>query len=120
MAAEIKNFVVVNAFGEAPFGGNPAAVFADGSNLESGTMQALARQLNLVETVFVLPPEQGADFRLRFFTPDQQIPVAGHPSIATWLALLYKGLIDGTERTAYRQENVAAALSSDSPSPFHI
>ena len=76
-----KRFVVVNAFATVPFGGNPAAVFTNAQGLDDATMQAIARQLNLVETVFILPAEGDADFRLRYFTPEAEIPVAGHPTI---------------------------------------
>ena len=107
LVAQNRQFVVVNAFANGPFGGNPAAVFTNAGGLESGTMQAFARQLNLVETVFILPGEGEIDFRLRYFTPDAEIPVAGHPSIAAWLALLHKRMIDVTQRTHYLQANLA-------------
>ena len=103
-----KKFLVVNAFANVAFGGNPAAVFPNASGLETARMQALARQLNLVETVFVLPAENAeADFRLRYFTPQGEIPVAGHPTIAAWLALLQQGIVDAKERTSYTQVNQA-------------
>jgi trans-2,3-dihydro-3-hydroxyanthranilate isomerase len=102
-----RAFVVVNAFANGPFGGNPAAVFTNASDLSSDIMQAFARQLNLVETVFILPEEGDIDFRLRYFTPESEIPVAGHPSIAAWLALLHKQMIDVTKRSRYLQANLA-------------
>lgn len=102
-----RQFVVVNAFANGPFGGNPAAVFTDASGLDADTMQAFARQLNLVETVFVEPGQDGIDFRLRYFTPGGEIPVAGHPTIATWLALVHKQMIDLRQRTQYLQANLA-------------
>jgi trans-2,3-dihydro-3-hydroxyanthranilate isomerase len=107
LIAQNRQFVVVNAFANGPFGGNPAAVFTDASGLEDATMQAFARQLNLVETVFILPGESNTDFRLRYFTPDSEIPVAGHPSIAAWLALLHRQQIDVKQRTSYLQSNLA-------------
>jgi PhzF family phenazine biosynthesis protein len=64
--------------------GNPLCVFEDGRELETGQMQALARQLNLSETTFVLPatrPEATA--RVRIFTPDHEMPFAGHPTLGT-------------------------------------
>jgi trans-2,3-dihydro-3-hydroxyanthranilate isomerase len=102
-----KNFVVVNAFADGPFGGNPAAVFPQAAGISSYVMQALARQLNLVETVFVVPAEGGADFRLRYFTPLEEIPVAGHPSIAAWLAMIHKGVVSKQGGSNYIQENPA-------------
>ncbi len=100
-------FVVVNAFAERPFGGNPAAVFTNASGIDSDTMQAIARQMNLVETVFVLPGNDDFDFQFRYFTPSAEIPVAGHPSIAAWLGLSYKRVIDVGQRVSYRQGNLA-------------
>ena len=64
--------------------GNPLCVFEDGRGLEPARMQALARQFNLSETTFVLPPEQaGATVRVRIFTPDFEMPFAGHPTLGT-------------------------------------
>lgn len=102
-----RQFVVVNAFANSPFGGNPAAVFTNAKGLETETMQGFARQMNLVESVFVLPGDDHADFRLRYFTPNGEIPIAGHPSIAAWLALLHKQLIDVKQQTRYLQSNIA-------------
>jgi trans-2,3-dihydro-3-hydroxyanthranilate isomerase len=103
-----RKFIVVNAFADVVFGGNPAAVFPNASGLDATKMKALARQLNLVETVFVLPAENAeADFQLRYFTPQGEIPVAGHPTIAAWLALLQQGIVDAKERTSYTQVNQA-------------
>jgi len=99
-------FLVVNAFAEKPFGGNPAAVFPYAEGLPQEMMQSIARQLNLVETVFVLP-EKNADFRLRYFTPKAELPVAGHPTIAAWCALLHEGVVDIESRNVYTQINQA-------------
>ncbi len=107
MEAHNKKFLVVNAFADGPFGGNPAAVFPEATDLDSDTMQSFARQLNLVESVFVMPAHCGADFRLRYFTPNGEIPVAGHPTIAAWLALIHQQMIEGDSRTNYRQVNLA-------------
>lgn len=93
-------FYVVNSFAERPFGGNPAAVFTDGSGLEPNTMQAIAKQMNLVETVFVFPAE-GADFRFRYFTPEEELPVAGHPTIAAAFALRAAGIVDNDRIRQY-------------------
>ncbi len=107
MQEKNKRFLIVNAFAESPFGGNPAAVFPQADGLPQELMQAIARQLNLVETVFVLPGEQDADLRLRYFTPAAELPVAGHPTIAAWCALLHEGLIDIDKRNVYTQINQA-------------
>ncbi|MEI2415718.1 PhzF family phenazine biosynthesis protein [Orrella sp. JC864] len=76
-------FSLVNVFARAPFGGNPLCVFEDALGLTESQMQSLARQFNLSETVFVLPPEGGADARVRIFTPGMELPFAGHPLIGT-------------------------------------
>ncbi len=73
-------YQIVNVFAESPFGGNPLAVFPDASGLDDATMQAIARQFNLSETVFVFPSAK-ATARLRIFTPALELPFAGHPVI---------------------------------------
>ncbi|MFL6619573.1 MAG: PhzF family phenazine biosynthesis protein [Povalibacter sp.] len=65
--------------------GNPLCVFEDGSALDSNTMQALARQFNLSETTFILPSTR-ATARVRIFTPDYEMPFAGHPTLGTAFA----------------------------------
>ena len=76
---------ILNVFtdGDDPFSGNPLCVFEDGTGLSDAEMQALARQLNLSETTFVLPPEDGATARVRIFTPTYEMPFAGHPTLGT-------------------------------------
>ncbi|HEY9715581.1 MAG TPA: PhzF family phenazine biosynthesis protein, partial [Chroococcales cyanobacterium] len=86
---------------------NPAAVFTEAAGLDDETMQAFARQLNLVESVFVWPGNDSADFRLRYFTPHGEIPVAGHPSIAAWLAMIHTGKVVAMTRSRFRQVNLA-------------
>ncbi len=71
----------VDAFTSIPFRGNPAAVVLGAEELTERQMQAIAREMNLSETVFV-SSSTVADFRLRFFTPRKEIPLAGHPTIA--------------------------------------
>jgi PhzF family phenazine biosynthesis protein len=64
--------------------GNPLCVFEDGAGLDDATMQALARQFNLSETTFLLPPTApGASARLRIFTPSFEMPFAGHPTLGS-------------------------------------
>lgn len=87
-------FSQVDVFGLHAYGGNPVAVILDGDGLDAAQMQAIARWTNLSETTFVLPPVQaGAHYRLRIFTPRQELPFAGHPSIGTAHALLDAGRI---------------------------
>jgi trans-2,3-dihydro-3-hydroxyanthranilate isomerase len=65
------------------FSGNPLCVFEDARGLSGEQMQALARQMNLSETTFVLPPSRGGDAHVRIFTPGFEMPFAGHPTLGT-------------------------------------
>lgn len=85
-------FHQLDVFTATPLTGNPLAVFPDAGGLEPRTMQALAREMNLSETTFVFP-STGATRRVRFFTPEAEIPLAGHPTIGTWWVLVELGLI---------------------------
>ncbi len=76
-------YVVVDAFTDTPLEGNPLAVFLDGRGLSGERMQRAARELNLSETVFFLPAEQGGDARIRIFTPTHELPFAGHPVLGS-------------------------------------
>jgi PhzF family phenazine biosynthesis protein len=78
-------FRIVNVFtvGDDPFSGNPLCVFDDARGLTDAQMQALARQMNLSETTFVLPPHGDADAHVRIFSPSFEMPFAGHPTLGT-------------------------------------
>ena len=78
------SFYQIDVFTNTPFSGNPLAVFFDVEDLSSLTMQAIAQEMNLSETIFVLPPgDMPADFSVKIFTPEKEIPFAGHPTIGT-------------------------------------
>jgi PhzF family phenazine biosynthesis protein len=80
---------IVDVFAARPLEGNPAAVVFDGDHLDGATMQAIARETNLSETVFLLPASSpSADYRVRIFTPRRELPFAGHPTIAASFAWL--------------------------------
>lgn len=80
-----RRFLQLDVFAERAGAGNPLAVVLDASGLEPPQMQALAAWLGLSETVFLLPAEAGADYRVRIFTPRSELPFAGHPSVgAAW------------------------------------
>jgi trans-2,3-dihydro-3-hydroxyanthranilate isomerase len=83
----------VDVFTDRPLCGNPLAVFADGRNLSPQQMQALAREMNLSETVFCLPPTASAHTRLRIFTVDREVPLAGHPVVGTHFVLASTGAL---------------------------
>src|SRR5205807_2111480 len=68
---------------DVPLAGNQLAVFTDGREVDTETMQRLAREMNFSETVFALPPEQGGHVRLRIFTPVMELPFAGHPVLGS-------------------------------------
>lgn len=80
-------YVRCDVFSHQPFGGNPLAVFTDGRGLETSTMQAIAREMNLSETVFVLPAMSGGHLRIRIFTPRVELDFAGHPTIGAAFVL---------------------------------
>ena len=80
-------YVVCDVFTDRPLAGNALAVFTDARELDDAQMQALAREMNLSETVFVLPPEQGGHVRIRIFTPSVELPFAGHPTLGTAFVL---------------------------------
>ncbi|MDX1530256.1 MAG: PhzF family phenazine biosynthesis protein [Rhodothermales bacterium] len=83
-------FMQVDAFTDRPLGGNPCAIVFDADALDAATMQAVAREMNLSETAFVLRSD-AADVGVRYFTPAEEIPLAGHPTIATTFALVRSG-----------------------------
>jgi trans-2,3-dihydro-3-hydroxyanthranilate isomerase len=82
-----RPYVVVDVFTHTPLEGNALAVFTDARGLSPAAMQRLARELNLSETVFVLPPERGGDARLRIFTPGEELPFAGHPVLGSAIVI---------------------------------
>lgn len=85
-------FKQVDVFGTRPYQGNPVAVVLDADGVSDSAMAAFARWTNLSETTFVLPPTQdGADYRVRIFTPGGEIPFAGHPTLGTCHAWLEAG-----------------------------
>jgi trans-2,3-dihydro-3-hydroxyanthranilate isomerase len=84
-----------DVFTDHLFGGNQLAVFLDGRGLETETMQSIAKEMNFSETTFVLPPERtDTDARVRIFTPGEELPAAGHPTIGTTFALARAGVLD--------------------------
>ena len=71
------------------------AVFVDGRGLTGETMQAIAKEMNFSETTFILPPEKvGTDIRMRIFTPADELPMAGHPTVGSTFALARAGIIE--------------------------
>lgn len=116
---------VVDVFTQRPFAGNPLGVVLGAQGLDDARMQAVAREFNLSETTFVLPPTEagraaGADYRMRIFTPASELPFAGHPSVGTAFLLAEEGILplhgarDGADRvTTVRQEITIGVLPLD-------
>src|SRR3977135_2582103 len=87
-------FFQLDVFTDHAFGGNPLAVFPEAEGITDEQMQQIAREMNLSETVFVLPSEkEGALRRLRIFTPGNELPFAGHPIVGTWNCLAREGIV---------------------------
>lgn len=110
-------FIQVDVFTDRPFGGNPLAVFPEAEGLTTEEMQRLAREMNLSETTFVLPPPaEGADFdfRVRIFTPAAELPFAGHPVVGTHWVLAHLGRVELREPvTRVRFELGVGVLPAD-------
>ena len=85
-----------DVFTDRPLQGNALAVLPEADGLSEAQMQAIAREFNLSETSFVLPSARG-DARARFFTPQQELPFAGHPSLGTACALRQLGRVSSDE-----------------------
>lgn len=91
--ARQRAFAQVDVFTAVPFKGNPVAVVLDGEGLSDAEMQAFANWTNLSETTFVLPAtDPAADYRLRIFTPKDELPFAGHPTLGSAHAVVAAGL----------------------------
>ena len=94
-------YLHLDVFTEHLFGGNQLAVFLDGRGLSAETMQAIAKEMNFSESTFILPPERkGTDLRMRIFTPGEELPMAGHPTIGSTYALARAGVI-GPDRDSF-------------------
>jgi trans-2,3-dihydro-3-hydroxyanthranilate isomerase len=102
-------FATADVFTDTPFGGNQLAVIPDARGLDTERMQAVAREFNYSETVFVFPPENSAHTRrLRIFTPAAELPFAGHPTVGTAFVLASLGEIplEDDETDIVFEENV--------------
>lgn len=109
--AELQAFKV-DAFTDRAYAGNGAGVVPDANGLSDAQMQAIAREMNLSETAFVLrPAAEGADVRLRYFTPASEVPLCGHATIAAFHLLAELGRIASPSRL--RVETGAGVLPVD-------
>lgn len=96
----------LHAFSDKALGGNPAGVVLQAAHLSESQMQEIARQVGFSETAFVMPSEQ-ADFKVRFFTPSDEVDLCGHATIALFYLMRTQHLVDvGT----YTLETLAGIL----------
>jgi trans-2,3-dihydro-3-hydroxyanthranilate isomerase len=89
----MRDYLILDVFADRPLAGNPLAVIPDARGLDPATMQALAREFNLSETVFLWPPAApGGPVPARIFTPGREVPFAGHPTVGAGVALALAGM----------------------------
>lgn len=108
VAPRPRRFLEVDVFSTGPLTGNPLAVVADAEGLSDAHMQALAAWTAFSETAFLLPPtDPSADYRVRIFTPSEELPFAGHPTLGSARAWLHCG---GQPRTAPTADGAVSLL----------
>jgi trans-2,3-dihydro-3-hydroxyanthranilate isomerase len=106
-----RHFYQLDVFTDKPFAGNPLAVVTDGDGLTSRQMQAIAREMNLSETVFVQKPTGNrALARLRIFTTKCELPLAGHPVVGTWFLLAQLGVVPAQEGSVHVLQQTGAGV----------
>ena len=104
-------FYTVDVFTTTRFEGNPLAVITDGDGLSQDQMQAIAREMNLSETVFVQKPtDDRALARLRIFTTQQELKLAGHPVVGTWFLLAELGVVPAQEGGVHVMQQTGAGI----------
>ena len=86
-------YLHLDVFTSNPLEGNQLAVYPQPGNLSTDEMQKIAQEMNFSETTFIFPPEQGGDVKMRIFTPGDELPMAGHPTIGSTFALAHEGVI---------------------------
>src|ERR1700732_276523 len=106
-----RRFYTLDVFTTTRFEGNPLAVITDGDGLSDDAMLAIAREMNLSETVFVQKPtEDNALARLRIFTTQQELKLAGHPVIGTWFLLAELGVVPAQEGGVHVLQQTGAGI----------
>src|SRR5260370_1853986 len=104
-------FYTLDVFTSNRFEGNPLAVFTDGYGLSDDTMLAIAREMNLSETVFVQKPtDDQALARLRIFTTREELKLAGHPVIGSWFLLAELGVVPAQEGGVHGLQQTGAGI----------
>jgi trans-2,3-dihydro-3-hydroxyanthranilate isomerase len=106
-----RRFYTLDVFTTTRFEGNPLAVITDGDGLSEAAMLAVAREMNLSETVFVQKPtDDSALARLRIFTTREELKLAGHPVIGTWFLLAELGVVPAQEGGVHVQQQTGAGV----------
>ena len=106
-----RRLYTLDVFTTRRFSGNPLAVVTDGDGISTPTMQAIAREMNLCETVFVQrPTNDRALARLRIFTTTRELPLAGHPVIGTWFLLAELGVVPASEGSVHVLQQTGAGI----------
>ena len=104
-------YYTLDVFTTSRFEGNPLAVFTDGDSLSNDQMQAIAREMNLAETVFVQKPtDERALARLRIFTTREELRLAGHPVVGTWFLLAELGVVPAQEGGVHIMQETGAGV----------
>jgi trans-2,3-dihydro-3-hydroxyanthranilate isomerase len=86
-------YLHLDVFTGTPFEGNQLAVFPEPAGLDAAMMQTITREMNFSECTFIFPPARGGDVKMRIFTPGEELPMAGHPTIGSTFALAAEGTI---------------------------
>ena len=124
MSAREYRFIQVDVFTDRVFGGNPLAVVLDGGGLAEGEMQAIAMEMNLSETTFILPPTRlDCAARVRIFTPRRELQFAGHPTVGTAWVMAVHGLVAGSPSVFKLEEGIGpvpVTLEGDPKQPSFI
>ena len=106
-----RRLYTLDVFTTKRFAGNPLAVVTDGDGLSTAKMQAIAREMNLSETVFIQKPTNNrALARLRIFTTTRELPLAGHPVIGTWFLLAELGVVPASEGSVHILQQTGAGI----------
>jgi trans-2,3-dihydro-3-hydroxyanthranilate isomerase len=107
MSMKSRKYLVYDVFTDKPLSGNPLAVVTECDGLDTAAMQRIAREFNLSESVFILPPDNPRHrARVRIFTPDYEMPFAGHPTVGAAVALAEQAGDDGTAGMFVLEENI--------------
>jgi trans-2,3-dihydro-3-hydroxyanthranilate isomerase len=114
-------FIIADVFTEVPFGGNRLAVFPDAAKISDAEMQAFAREINFSESTFVLPPRDSSHtFQVRIFTPTEELPFAGHPTVGTAAVLRGIGKVAESADIIVLEEGIGPVTLAIRPGPAPV